>query len=95
MWKERNFGDFNNWMQSAKAQAEYEFTEVINKNIREFICIVRVTFQDPYIPKYDSRGSGSNKKDSKKIAVENVVRSIIKDGYIKLGYKEPEFLQKI
>ena len=95
VWKDRNFGDFNNWMQSAKAQAEYEFTEVINKNVRDFQCIVKVVFQDPLLPKYESKGIGSNKKDSKKIAVEYVVRSIIQDGYINQGFKEPDFLMKI
>ena len=38
IFRERNFGDFNNWMQTARAVADYDYAEKLVKGVRDYEC---------------------------------------------------------
>ncbi|KAL4464082.1 hypothetical protein ABPG74_006019 [Tetrahymena malaccensis] len=96
-WREKGFGDFNNWIQSAKAEQNIDFIEnPLEVGVRTFTCKLDIYFPNySNVPSFSSVGTGRSKKDAKKIAQERILLDIIKDGYLNLGYKDDNFLDKI
>ncbi|EAS07442.2 AAA domain protein (macronuclear) [Tetrahymena thermophila SB210] len=96
-WREKGFGDFNNWIQSAKAEQNIDFIEnPLEVGVRTFTCKLEIYFPNySNVPSFSSVGTGRSKKEAKKIAQERILLDIIKDGYLNLGYKDDNFLDKI
>ncbi|KAL4510686.1 hypothetical protein ABPG72_004840 [Tetrahymena utriculariae] len=96
-WREKGFGDFNNWIQSAKAEQNIDFIEnPLEVGVRTFTCKLDIYFPNySNVPSFSSVGTGRSKKEAKKIAQERILLDIIKDGYLNLGYKDDNFLDKI
>ena len=96
-WKENNFGDFNTWIQIAKANVSYECidtTSELNPSNKSFTCNLKLNFEEDLNNVLISNGFGKNKKDAKKMAIEKIVIELIQNGQIRFGLKDKAFLAK-
>ncbi|KRW99001.1 P-loop containing nucleoside triphosphate hydrolase [Pseudocohnilembus persalinus] len=96
-WKLRNFGEFNNWVQTAKGKGDYEISEIsqTQNGNKLFQCKGKVSFSDYHIPTFEGYARGQSRKDAKFNVQEIIVKKIMDEGWIRIGFKEDDFVQKL
>ena len=87
-----NFQDFNTWQQIAKTKVEYEYSET---NKGSFGCRVTLKWEDRTLSTIIQASDARSKRSAKKRALKKLVESIVNYGYIGLGFREDNFVQKL
>lgn len=96
-WKFKNYGEFNNWVQTARGKGEYDIKELPMEKpgVKRYQCRAKVSFMDYYIPSYESMKIGKSMKEAKYLSQEVIVKNIIEEGWIGIGFKELDFMEKL
>lgn len=102
-WKKSNFSEFNDWLLNACAQATFNTEEKFsmdNKSkkskpvqMKSFQCHLKVEFMDSSLETLIANGFGRNKKDAKKMAMQQMVTFLVQKKLIKYGLVNKMFLE--
>jgi hypothetical protein len=87
-----NFQDFNTWQQVARTKLEYDYFE---NSKAAHVCKVVLRWEDRTLPTFMESADAKTKKSAKKRALKRLIESIIHQGYIALGFKDENFVEKL
>lgn len=87
-----SFQDFNTWQQVARTKAEFDYFE---NSKAAHVCRVVLRWDDRTLPTFIESAEAKTKKSAKKRALKRLIESIIHQGYIALGFKEENFVEKL